>query len=205
MSLIQEALKRKQSEEGGVPLPSSEQLLPPLPAAKYRMRPPVAVVTIRVACYTVLFLGAGAGIFSLIRSFQPPGPASHEAADGGALPELPGEAAVTRVPPDLVESLSEAETEVVEAAPTRKAARTPDRRRVVATAPAGAAGWPQLRVMGVFARPDPLDSSAVIDGVLEEVGTHIEGVEIAEVRQTGVLFRYRGEEKFVRVGRTTWK
>ena len=44
---------------------------------------------------------------------------------------------------------------------------------------------------------------AIIDGMLEDVGAEIQGVELVEVRHTGVLLRYHGEEKFVRVGRTT--
>jgi hypothetical protein len=57
--------------------------------------------------------------------------------------------------------------------------------------------------MGVFARPDQKNSSAMLDGMVEEVGATVKGVTLVEVRQNGVLLRYGGEEKFVRVGRTT--
>jgi hypothetical protein len=214
MSLIQEALKRKQGEDGKVPIPSA-QVLPPAQGVARPLRPGGPVVAVRVLCYGILFVGALAGIVSLVLSFR--GESAPRLAQ--ALPEVEqpvpearplapaAEPVPVRKPLDLVDPLEGVATDrgarrvVVREAPVRPS------RAVTAAPPAnrgsGPAQWPEVKVMGVFARPAPEPSTAIINGDIEEVGTSIEGVEIVQVRSTGVLFRYRGEDKFVRVGRST--
>ena len=63
--------------------------------------------------------------------------------------------------------------------------------------------WPRLNVSGVLARPNPTHSSAVINGQLVDVQSQLLGVTLRQVKQTGVVLEFRGEEKFVRVGQVT--
>jgi len=195
MSLIQEALRRKEEEQGVPPSAARGQILPP-PAAPLVPPPGKAVSSLRVACYIVLFLGAGAGLYSLYRSFavEPVRESSVRTSEEVAVSEEVRVLEQNRLAAEarLVEPI----VEIPEPRPRRQA---PAPR----AEPSASGSWPELKVMGVFARPEQKNSSAMLDGMVEEVGATVMGVTLVEVRQNGVLLRYGGEEKFVRVGRTT--
>lgn len=215
MSLIQEALRRKEEEEGRGHLTALDPALPaPAALTPESGRKAVWVSIMRGLCYLVLFAGAGAGLVALYRSAGP-GPASDPVAASPAV-EKPAVAPAAKpdpiAAPALVAVPAPKPVQGTGAKPTAEAkpvpapvstARPTPRPPVEETIPPGA--WPELHVMGVFARPSPEDSSAVIDGELEDVGAKIRGVQLVDVKQNGVTFRFRGEDKFVRVGKTTLK
>lgn len=195
MSLIQEALKRKHEEEGGASMPSSIEMLPAsphgvVPAREGVSGQPAAILVVRVACYIIVLLGALAGLYSLYSLVSADKVGTQQVAAGPQQVVAPAE---VDVPAGGVE-VPLAEPAPATEAPVQEAVPPP-------VPPEGA--WPELHVMGVFARPDPNDSTAVIDGEIEEVGATVAGARLIEVRQNGVVLEYRGEEKFVRVGRTT--
>ena len=206
MSLIQEALKRKQNEGGKVPLPSA-QVLPPVQGVAAR-RPSGSVVALRVFCYAILSVGALAGILSLFLSFRTaPAPQVAQAAPEVEQPVPEPAPPIARRPLELVDPLEGVRTD---RQPRRVSVRerpsTSDRimEKVIPKRwTGGPAAWPDIKVMGVFARPEPDPSTAIVNGEVEEAGATIEGARIVQVRQSGVLFSFRGEEKFVRVGRST--
>jgi hypothetical protein len=249
MSLIQEALKRKREEEGGVLVPMSDKVVPPsahpMASRPHKEGPSTPIMILRMACYLVVVAGALAGLWLLFQNLK----ASHtETASAVAAPQMvieeviveetviPVTEPVAGVPPPqngggtppshntpapepvapVVQQVARVQQPVAPsvqtgagASPPRSAPDTQPttvkkviRKFVPAPTPGS---WPEIRVMGVFERPDPSKSTAIVDGELEEVGTKIEGAKIIEVKHNGVVFSYRGEEKFVRVGRTTLK
>jgi len=208
MSLIQEALRRRQEEEGKAPVPVSETVVPPAAPPRRRLHAGSVVGFVRLLCYFVLAVGACAGIYALYRSFTLEQKPSSEVA---SVPE-------PRVPPDPVASPPQAQApEAVTPAPPANTVE-PVPSRVVPppvqppaiTPPSSSppqppreGEWPELKIMGVVARPRQEDSSAVINGQIEEVGATLRGVKLLEVTASGVLLEYAGERKIVRVGRTT--
>ena len=63
--------------------------------------------------------------------------------------------------------------------------------------------WPRLKVVGVMARPSVQDVAAIIDGNLVECGDEIRGVKVHGVNKSGVWFVFKSQTQFVRVGQTT--
>jgi hypothetical protein len=63
--------------------------------------------------------------------------------------------------------------------------------------------WPKLKVVGVMARTDVQDVAAIIDGNLVECGDEIRGVKVQGVDKSGVWFVFKSQTQFVRVGQTT--
>ena len=261
MSLIQEALKRKREEEGGVLVPMSDKVVPPSAhpmASRPRKEGPSApIMVLRAACYLIVVAGALAGLWSLFQNLKS---SETETASAVAAPQMVIEEVIIEetvvpatdpvvassspvpepvappqggdgatpprnTPPKKVEVVQEPAKPVVQQVAKVQQPATPAVRsgggappprvappqqpttvkkvvRKIVPAPQPAS-WPEIRVMGVFERPDPSKSTAIVDGELEEVGTRIEGAKIVEVKHNGVVFSFRGEEKFVRVGRTT--
>jgi len=208
MSLIQEALRRKQEEQGMAPVSASVSVLPaptkPDEETQGQRRFASTLVwSVRVLCYVVIVAGAGAGLVSLYRSFTPNegGAPATTVATTAPVPEAAeaAEAAKTAAAPEKTRPEVTASAAASAWAPPRftRAASPPP------PAPAATPEWPKLQVMGVFARSDPSHSSAVIDGALQDVGADIDGAVLAEVRHNGVVFRLGDEERFVRVGKST--
>jgi hypothetical protein len=62
--------------------------------------------------------------------------------------------------------------------------------------------WPTLKVMGVLTNPESDSDSVIINGQIRDPGERIAGVHILRVETKGVLFRFNGETQFVKVGRS---
>lgn len=62
--------------------------------------------------------------------------------------------------------------------------------------------WPTLKVMGVLTNPESDSDSVIINGQIRDPGEQIDGVTILRIETKGVLFRFNGETKFVKVGRS---
>jgi hypothetical protein len=60
--------------------------------------------------------------------------------------------------------------------------------------------WPSLKLTGILASSRPSEGAARINNQLIFVGGEINGVVLAEIRADGVLLKYKGENKFLRVG-----
>lgn len=226
MSLIQEALKRKQEEEGrDSPNPAYAALPTPMPIlpADSLAESNSTTKVLRSLCYSVVCIGAFAGIFALYRSFTLEGEGTNSSISMNepqvnnlvvvdpvssieslqlVLHEEPGivdASSVIDIAVPLQDSVKPmAQTQSNTLAPAQSVIPT-----LADEAPMGDITWPLLNVTGVLARPDATHSSAVINSSLVDIGTRVEGVMLVEVKQTGVVFNYLGEEKFVRVGQTT--
>jgi general secretion pathway protein B len=252
MSLIQEALRRRDEDSGDGPMPP-RIIPPPIPkpqAPSPKAQPPsMRFLAGAMAVLTVALLAAaGSAYFFLQRPIQmaaltasapsvtPPPGSSEPAAitvaapDKPAIPpviDLPAPALVAEPmvptvapPPPKVEP--DAQVEPVPAAPAPQAAPAPppaggtEPVGLVVTLPVPsrwkeafvknrtkAPEWPRLRVVGVMARSDPLDSAAILDGDMVAVGDEARGVHVLDVRPNGALFSYQGQTQFVRVGQST--
>jgi len=95
-------------------------------------------------------------------------------------------------PPMAAETVPRGSVEIVELPP----AEIPESASALSA-------WPRLKLVGVMAKADVQKGSAVMDNTLVEVGEGIQGVQLLEVRPTGVLLQYHGQTQFVRVGQVT--
>ena len=209
MSLIQDALKRREQESGQpVHFPDSPDLPPrSAPTTRGYILPrqgksapwQVWVGIVVSGCILLVFLGVGVGfLFIAARSLtdKPRSPQSD------AKPPV----AVSQEPERTPEQPA-TPTNAQEAA---KAGEINDTPHIGAGLPKGnriksiqfsPSGWPQLEITGVMMRPVSADCSVVIDGALLLPGDRIAEVEVVEIRPSGVLLEYRGERQFVKVGR----
>lgn len=62
--------------------------------------------------------------------------------------------------------------------------------------------WPTMRVMGVLTNPDADFDSAIVNGRIRDPGEVVDGVKIISVDNKGALLGYMGETQFVKVGRS---
>ena len=60
--------------------------------------------------------------------------------------------------------------------------------------------WPELKLSGILRGGGHKESSAFINGKMYSAGQSVEGVEIVEIQPQGVLLKYSGETRFLRVG-----
>lgn len=64
--------------------------------------------------------------------------------------------------------------------------------------------WPALKLMGILRGTGKADSTAFINGKMISAGQSISDVTIVKIQADGVIMKYGGEEKFVRVGATSY-
>ena len=201
MSLIQDALKRRE-QESGQPVrfpdspdlpPRSEQapggyILPPRPGKNAPWQVWVGIIV--SACILLVLLGVGVTFLAIAARSLMDKP-SPVAADSPAL-------AQPVKPAEPQESTEAGNTD----SPHYIGAGLPKGNRIKAI-PFNSSGWPQVEITGVMMRPVSADCSVVIDGVILFPGDRIAEVQVVEIRPSGVLLEYRGERQFVKVGRAT--
>ena len=222
MSLIQEALKRKQDDPplsgGGQTSGESHERPAHQDSVPRRAAPSPAGMILGVAA---LILILTLMIFLFWRqTFQQKG---REVVAPGA--ELVERSAA--VEPDVMKPptpLPRVSTPVLEAAPTLPEAPvvevSPPQEASPAPAPVVSqpaviaepvkpsppaveeVSWPTLRVMGILTNPESDSDSVIVNEQIRDQGEKIEGVTILRVQAKGVLFRFKGETQFVKVGRS---
>jgi hypothetical protein len=199
MSLIQEALRRKDDENLGLPpkiipmiLPVAQKLpvkqpefseKPPPRPVKTNRTWPVLVISLLVIAFSLVAVGL---LLYSARSLVQRGQQAKTSY-----------AAVA----STVISIS---TGIVEEG-TMEKKPVPAEARVVPVSPPvmPQPSWPKLKVVGVMARPAVQDVAAIIDGNLVECGDEIRGVKVQRVDKSGVWFVFNSQTQFVRVGQTT--
>lgn len=253
MSLLQEALKRKESgnsqpgqnaqtnsagepqalaESGerrplGLARPSGqsapEQTMPvaervldagaPRPRSKSSVK--WIVLILLVLCALVIAMAGAVFFFPQLKTILPGGksaPAQAQPAPAAAAALTAAVDAAAQAPAVPVASVpatgtvASAETA---AAPERIETNAPVQaagvaakkpaRAAVRTAPQ-APRWPELKLSGVLRGSGHKESSAFINGKMYSVGQTVEGVEIVEIQPQGVVLKYSGETRFLRVG-----
>ena len=208
MSLIQDALKRREQESGQpVRFPDSPDLppraaqapggyiLPPRPGKNAPWQVWVGIIV--SACVLLVLLGVGVTFLAIAARSLMDKPSI-------TLPEAPAVATDFRAP---AQSVKPAEPqEATEAgnidSPHYIGAGLPKGNRIKSI-PFNSSGWPQVEITGVMMRPVSADCSVVIDGVALFPGDRIAEIQVVEIRPSGVLLEYRGERQFVKVGRAT--
>jgi len=218
MSLIQEALRRQDSD--GPPQLRVDNVSigpPPVPP----MRPPPEkkntknIITIVVVAVVMLgLLGGAIGLLGFVaKSAKPKGGQPQVVAEKAeAQPEkvaslkkevvpVVKETVVEPVIEKEVAPVAEIEKEdvVLEETPLPIKSET---KPPVKTKPMDGDKWPVLELTGVLTKARQEDSAAMINSEIIFVGEQFMGIEILEVNSTGVLMEYKGNKRFLRVGRT---
>lgn len=211
MSLIQDALKRREQESGKpVQFPDSPDLpprtgqtpggyiLPPRPGKNTPWHVWMGIAA--SICVLLILLGAGVGFLviaarSMMDKSTPTLPDQAPAADSGPSQPSPGQ-----TPP--VEQQEASKNEELPY-PDRSIGAGLPRGNRVTSVQFSSSGWPHLAISGIMMRPVSADCSVVIDGAILYPGDHIAEVLVVEVRSSGVLLEHRGERQFVKVGRST--
>ncbi|HOW96637.1 MAG TPA: hypothetical protein P5567_01910 [Kiritimatiellia bacterium] len=224
MSLIQEALHRKASEDGPPPPPAP----PPRPG---RGHPALWVVLL-----ILLFAASGVALWYLNPSFfirskpesgpkpaplAPAVPRQDEAAPAPSAPKTPAEAAAPPAlepPPPPIETVAPAPVEkepameapppvVAEKAPAAAPAAPPSELKPAEKPKdkeeAKAKRWPTLKLTGVMVgHGEKSKGSAFLNGSFVEVGDRIDEVRLVEVDAKGVRLEFQGEKKYLRLGQS---
>ena len=227
MSLIQEALQRKQ-EEPNQPKPSLRLAPPPIPMEPLPASPPprpgrsMFLVVILIVLLAVLAVSA----FLLLRHlfFQ-------KSDSESQAPETTVVAEPTTSTPDSAPAESEpvkreATSPFTEPKPPEPVPPPPPSVEPLATSPGTprpavdaalptppplppepAAGppeprWPMLTLKAVMARTGSKRGTALLNGRLVSAGEDVDGVRVMEVREDGVLLGLEGRTHFLRVGQT---
>lgn len=172
MSLIQEALKRKQ--DGSSPpegnLTSKEMTRGPLKKRKERSSDYFPVTVILVGGMGLVFLV----ILAVLLFWRLP-----QSVESGTAGQASRDAAIPAATLRPVPSF------VPRAEPVVKKV-----------------AWPRLTVMGVLTNPESETDSVIVNGKVRDQGETIDGATILRVESKGVMFRFQEETQFVKVGRT---
>ncbi len=149
-----------------------------------------------------------------------PGPAG--AAAPAAAPSAPAptqEVDAATVPPAVPAPASEPAPVTAESpapapampaptpAPVAVAASAPESPPVtaaIAATPAPPVIWPRLNLSGVLCSAVPGEGAARINNTMVFAGSEIEGATLLKIQEDGVLLRYQGETRFLRVGATLY-
>ena len=62
--------------------------------------------------------------------------------------------------------------------------------------------WPALSLQAVMSFETQEKSAAMINSELLNVGESVAGVKLVEIRVNGVTMEYKGETRFMKIGRT---
>lgn len=132
-------------------------------------------------------------------ALPPPAPAVQEAppVDSPAISEAPAqpEAAAMAPPAPLPVSPEAPDSRQADAAPAQPAKPPP-----AAPARPPPPAWPSLKLTAVLVSRNPNEGAARINNEMVEAGGEINGVTLAEIRADGVVLKYKGETKFLKVG-----
>ncbi|MDD3604402.1 MAG: hypothetical protein PHD86_04340 [Kiritimatiellae bacterium] len=221
MSLIQEALRRKEADDKGVPPP------PPVPSPASKKDSPLKAV-IAVLAVLLVLIGVAVYLFTyLVNSFTPrriapPAPVQMPEAVKPA-PVQVVEKTPEPEPPEVLESEPVAaaapvreipepapEPVVAEAPrpepvpePVSVAAAEPVRLEEKTVAQPAPVEWPNLNLTGVLRKGGSGGpASAMISGELVSVSETIRGVRLVAVEASGVWLELNGEQKFLAIGRS---
>jgi hypothetical protein len=180
MSLIQDALKRKQEE---IPPEAAPPLQEPLPVPENKTKAPQSILIMLIVVLIIALLIALGGLaFSLIRSAITSRPA--EANDPVAVEtmpqEVPAEPVVTEPPEVQPPETPPAETAEVE-----------NEIPVLAVGPQ----WPELKLDGIAQTGSR--RLAILNGKMVPAGRNIEEISVLEVTDTSVTVEYRGERRIL--------
>jgi hypothetical protein len=204
MSLIQEALRRKDDENVGLPpkiipfiAPDTRKIpvvqaggaeKPPVRPAKTNRTGPVLMISLLVIACSIAAVGL---LLYSARSLVQRGQeakATHAA----------------EVHVKVAPMASPVSTGIVKEGTMEKKPVPVEIRAMPVSPPVALqSSWPKLKVVGVMARTDVQDVAAIIDGNLAECGDEIRGVKVQKVDRSGVWFVFKGQTQFVRVGQTT--
>jgi len=202
MSLIQEALRRKEADTEGVPPP------PVSPSGEPKKDSALKSV-IAVLLVLVILIGVAVYLFTYLVSSFAPKPPAPVAETAGPMEIAVSEPAVVEPEPVAVEPVPEiaepeieVPAEVSEPEPVPEVLPEPEPEPVVAAEPAPAE-WPSLNLTGVL-RKGGMDGSAaaMIGGELVSVNETIQGVRLLSVESSGVWLEMNGEQKFLTIGRS---
>jgi hypothetical protein len=202
MSLIQEALKRKNDENSGI----APKVIPTIPPAALELpvkqpelsaKPPappvrgkgihawpVLVVSLLVVV-TLVLAAIGLLLYSLRSLVQ--GRQQTKAAHAAVAPM-----AISISTGIVIEGTTEKKQVPAEVGVAPVSPPVPLRL-----------SWPRLKVVGVMSRAGVQDVTAIVDGNLAECGDEIRGVKVHGVDKSGVWFVFKNQTQFVRVGQTT--
>ena len=201
MSLIQEALKRKDDENAGIAtkaipmIPPAARELPvkqpefsaelPAPSVKGKTVRTWPVLVVSLLVIATLALTTVGLLLVSARSLAQRG--------------RPAKAAAAVAP--MAISIS---TGMVKEGTTERKWAPAEVSAVTVSPPVTLqSSWPRLKVVGVMARSAVQDVAAIVDGNLVECGDEIRGVKVHGVDKSGVWFVFKGQTQFVRVGQTT--
>jgi hypothetical protein len=224
MSLIQEALRRKEADEtqrSKVALRSVPGIPPRESLGKNHKDDPRSALWVGLGIgFAVLIVGVVL-LVMVVRSrtekvaaknpqtlvVAEPDPAGKAAAppaariDKTVLPETEQPAPVPASKEDVANEVTGVSPEALEA--RERALAEQSARELLDSTPMNADQWPVLRVTGVLTRNRGQDHAAIVNGDILVPGDRVQGVVIDEVTHTGVWMIYNEERRFVRTGRTT--
>jgi hypothetical protein len=201
MSLIQEALKRKDDENSGIATKAIPIITPtamelPVKRPKFSTEPPASsvkgkivrtwpVLVISLLVIATLALTTVGLLLYSARSLAQRG--------------RPAKAAAAAAP--MVISIS---TGIAKEGTTERKPAPEEVSALPVSPPVMLqSSWPRLKVVGVMARTSVQDVAAIIDGNLVECGDEIRGVKGHGADKSGVWLIFKNQTQFVRVGQTT--
>lgn len=182
MSLIQDALKRKQEE---LPKEAPPPIQEPLPVPERKTRAPQPIFIILIVLLIIALLVALGGLaFSLIYSTQKPLVAETQepvTAVEAVPQEVPAEPAVTEPP-----ATAFPEPQTTEDAP-EAATKSP--------APDEGPQWPELKLDGIAQTGSR--RLAILNGKMIPAGRNLGEISVLEVTALSVTVEYRGERRIL--------
>lgn len=227
MSLIQEALRRKQFEQAGLPPPppSPPDREPPFrkpdepgrePPRRRTERTMLKIVAVFGVMVLLLVVAGGFLLVALRMLGQgaPPPAAAVEPAPAPAASaaETPAQVETEPAPPARAPVVVQApQPEQPQAAGEQAVAEEETvtdlpspRQEALATVQAATGapdGWPPVALTAVMSL-GANRSAAMINNDLLNVGDSVSGVVVLEIRENGVMLEYKGEQRFFKIGKT---
>ena len=211
MSILEEALRRREAEQGGKPLaPRPMASSPPVPEPPPRRRRRRVWL---VALPVIVGLGAAAFLWARRQEFS--SPESPRAAPAPLPPPVPAPAAAESVeeavpspaptsPPVTSGYVPEPSAPAAEASSPSPPVltRAPVAAPHADAEPAKSPPWPRLRVQGILAARGSAPSTALVNDRALRVGDTIEGVRLVEIGADEAVFEFGGRRRRLRVGET---
>ncbi len=230
MSIIREALKKREEELHGGGLPGRQPLPPPVPTMPEELEEPVrksawrvvvGVLLLLVFCLVVAVVALRVGLMGLLKEAQDDarGP---EAPPVVAQSEDPVEAATTDDGASAVSAVAAGEPERADSSVGKIVARVVERvnaagerageaDEVIDSAGSSASPsrpsppvvWPEAVLRGVMASAAQQPRSAMFGNRFVEEGQMIDGMRVIAIEHDAVRLNYQGEEKRILVGQST--
>jgi len=169
------------------------------------------VIVAAIAILAGLMVAAGFAFF-LYRSLSPIkegiGRQTHQVAKvapiiSGGTNMVIGQPIIVTPAPAQAAAMQNAGTNAVQQQSIGDAARKPVSIKQV-PARTAVVRWPALKLTGILRGSGPAESTALINGKMISAGQTIDGVTIVEIQADGVLLKYGAENRFLRVGTTSY-